>query len=270
MMGGERTLHFISGLPRTGSTLLCNILAQNPHFYVTQTSGMLDVLFNVRNQWDNLIEMQAMDPVLSEQRKLAVLRGILASFYADVEQSVIFDKSRGWLAHLEMLEALLQRPARVLVPVRDLRDVLASFEKLYRATSATRQLAAENADYLGFQTVEQRLAHWAKFDQPVGLAYNRIKDALQRGWRDRLHFVDYDKLCRAPRRVLQGCYEFLDEDWYEHDFDQVEQVTWEDDRVHGFASGALHGIRSEVRPQPAQWPMVLGRAADLYQGQEVW
>ena len=112
-------LHCISGLPRSGSTLLCNILAQNPRFYASQTSGMLDVLFGVRNQWDNLIEMKAMDQELSEQRKLAVLRGIMESFYADVDRPVIFDKSRGWLAHLEMLELLLQRPARELEPVRD-------------------------------------------------------------------------------------------------------------------------------------------------------
>lgn len=264
-------LHGISGLPRSGSTLLCNILAQNPRFYTTQTSGMLDVLFGVRNQWDGLIEMRAMDAKLSERRKLAVLRGIMASFYADVAQPVVFDKSRGWLAHIEMLEALLERPARILVPVRDLRDVLASFEKLYRATSATRQLAAEGANYLAFQTVEQRLEYWSRYDQPVGLAYNRIKDALQRGWRDRLFFVEYDKLCRAPERTLRDIYAFLDEPWFEHDFEHVEQVTWEDDTVHGFAPGALHGIRSVVRPQPAQWPSVLGQAAaDRYRGQEVW
>jgi len=263
-------LHCISGLPRSGSTLLCNILAQNPRFYASQTSGMLDVLFGVRNQWDNLIEMKAMDQELSEQRKQAVLRGIMESFYADIDRPVIFDKSRGWLAHLEMLELLLQRPARVLVPVRDLRDVLASFEKLYRAAAATRQSAAEGANYLGFQTVEQRLETWTKFDQPIGLAYNRIKDALQRGWRDRMFFVDYDRLCRAPERTLHDIYAFLEESWFEHDLEHVEQATWEDDTVHGFALGALHGIRNAVRPQVAQWPTILGQAADIYRGQEVW
>ena len=250
--------------------MLCNILAQNPRFYATQTSGLLEVLFGVRNQWDNLIEMRAMAPELSERRKVAVLRGIVGSFYADVSQPVIFDKSRGWLAHIEMLELLLGRRARILVPVRDLRDVLASFEKLYRLTSSTRQLKAEAADYLNFQTVEKRLEFWARYDQPVGLAYNRIKDALARGLGDRLHFVPYEELCRSPRRVMQSVYDFLGETWYEHDFEHVEQVTWEDDTVHGFAPGALHGIRSRVAPQPAAWPAVLGQAADPYRGLDLW
>ncbi|MEX0598954.1 MAG: sulfotransferase [Candidatus Paceibacterota bacterium] len=47
---------FISGLPRSGSTLLCNILAQNDELFVSKaTSGCHDILFNVRNQWDKLI-----------------------------------------------------------------------------------------------------------------------------------------------------------------------------------------------------------------------
>jgi len=262
-------LHCISGLPRAGSTLLCNVLAQNPRFYATQTSGLLDVLFGVRNQWDNLIEMRAMDSQLSEQRKLAVLRGIAQSFYGDVDRPVIFDKSRGWLAHMELLVTLFP-DARVLVPVRDMRDVLASFEKLYRKTSATRQLVAEGANYLAFQTVEQRLEYWTRYDQPVGLAYNRIKDALQRGWRDRLIFVDYDAFTRNPAGVMRNVYAFLEEPWFQHDFARVEQVTWEDDAVHGFAAGALHGIRSEIKPQPPQWPSVLGKAADRYANQEIW
>src|SRR4051794_4991565 len=52
---------FISGLPRSGSTLLANLLAQNPRFHASATSGILDVVFGVRNHWDQLPQFQAMD-----------------------------------------------------------------------------------------------------------------------------------------------------------------------------------------------------------------
>ena len=45
----EKTFHFISGLPRSGSSLLANVLAQNPRFCVSPTSGILDIMFMVRN-----------------------------------------------------------------------------------------------------------------------------------------------------------------------------------------------------------------------------
>lgn len=264
----NKAVHFISGLPRSGSTLLCNILMQNPRFWASATSGILDVMFGVRNQWDKLIEFRAMDPAESEAAKLRVLRGILDAYYGNVDRPVVFDKSRGWLAHLEMAEAVLGCEARVLVPVRDLREVLASFELLWRKTSATRQMAQEPANYFKFQTVEGRCEVWCRADQPVGLAYNRIKDALARGFRDRMHFVEFEKLTRNPERTMRAVYEFLEEPYFEHDFDRVEQVTFENDEVHGIPG--LHTIKPEVAPVPARWPDVLGNAAGKYAGLELW
>jgi sulfotransferase len=258
----HKTFHFISGLPRSGSTLLANILAQNPRFCTSGTSGVLEVLFGVRNNWDAVVEFKAMAESASEAAKLRVLRAVLEAYYADDPRPVVFDKSRSWLAYLEMAEAILGRQAKVLVPIRDLRDVLASFEKLWRATAATRQTTQEAAHYFEFQTLAGRLEVWARGDQPVGLAYNRIKDAITRGYRDRLHFVRFEELTRQPRQTLQQVYAFLSEEWFEHDFEHVEQVTWEDDRVHGFPG--LHQIRSKVEPLPPQWPAVLGSAAQPY------
>jgi sulfotransferase len=105
-------------------------------------------------------------------------------------------------------------------------------------------------------------------DQPLGLAYNRIKDALHRGYRDRLHFVRFEELTAGPRQALRHVYEFLDEPYFEHDFDHVEQVTHEDDRVHGFPG--MHAIRAKVEPVPPQWPQLLGEAAEPYARLEIW
>jgi len=49
-----RKIHFISGLPRSGSTLLTNILLQNPQFQTTATSSLLDFLLQVRDNWSKL------------------------------------------------------------------------------------------------------------------------------------------------------------------------------------------------------------------------
>lgn len=265
----QPTIHFVSGLPRSGSTLLCNILAQNPRFHATATSGILDVMFAVRNQWDTLLEFKAaVDKEANDRARLRVLRAILDAYYADVDRPIVFDKSRSWLAHLELAEIVLGRKAKVLVPVRDVRDVLASFEKLWRRTSATRQIAQEGKFYFDFQTVEGRCKVWTRGDQPVGLAYNRIKDALHRGFADRMHFVRFEQLTQEPDKTLRAIYKFLGEPPFAHDFDSVEQVTHEDDRVHGFPG--LHEIRPQVSPTPPQWPEILGATASRYAGLDVW
>src|SRR5262249_30673842 len=156
---------FISGLPRSGSTLLANILAQNPRFHASATSGILDVMFGVRNHWDQLAQFQAMtDRPACEAAKLRVMHAILDAYYADDTRPVVFDKSRSWLAHLELAEAVLGERARVLVPVRDIREVLSSFERLWRQSAATRQLPQESQFYVEFQTIEGRCAVWARGD----------------------------------------------------------------------------------------------------------
>ena len=132
----NKTFHFISGLPRSGSTLLANILAQNPRFEATASSSILAVITSIRENWD---AMFAATP--NEQGKIDVMRGILPSFYQRTAKPVVFDKCRGWLAFLEMAELILERKAKVLVPVRDMRDILASFEKLWRKNTAINQIS---------------------------------------------------------------------------------------------------------------------------------
>lgn len=263
--GEKKEYYFIAGLPRSGSTLLANILAQNPRFHTTGTSGIMDVMFGVRNQWDNLLEFKASP---NEAGKLRVLRGILESYYADTERPVIFDKCRGWLSLLEMAETVLGHKAKVLVPVRDMRDVLASFEKLWRENSKTSQLGQEGANYFQFQTVQGRTENWLRLDQPVGLAYNRITDAIQRGFGDRLFLVEFEDLTRRPEETFKKIYEFLGEAQFKHNFKNVEQVTWEDDSVHGFKN--LHSIRPTVLPIEPQWPTILGNFAEQYGRLNFW
>lgn len=271
MFGGKKdkpeghTFHFISGLPRSGSTLLANILAQNPRFHSSSTSGILDIMFGVRNSWNQLVEFQATP---NPEGELRVLKGIIESYYSEVKQPVIFDKSRGWTSMLEMAEKVLDIKAKVLVPVRDMRDVLASFEKLWRENAPINQLGQESSHYFQFQTMQGRCEVWLEANQPVGLAYNRITDALNRGFTDRMFFIDFDDLTNNPKRTMEAVYKFLGEEYYDHDFNNVKQVTWEDDAVHGFKG--LHDIRPKVEPIPPRWPKILGPFAEKYGGMNFW
>lgn len=260
----------VGGLPRSGSTLLMNILAQNPQFHATATSGILEILVGVRNQWDQVVAFKAAP---NDTARRDVLSSILHGYFHSVPHPVVFDKSRGWLGHIEMLEMIGEHitgkrtKAKLLVPVRDIRDVLASFEKLYRANKGERATPGEKEYPIQFQTVEGRCEVWAGAGGVVGSCYNRLRDAIARGYRDRLHLIEFEKLTAAPRATLQGIYDFLEQPYWEHDFEHVQQVTQEDDTEHGYKS--LHDIRPAVRPMEPSWPHVLPKAvADKYGNKE--
>lgn len=256
----DKRIYFLAGLPRSGSTLLANILAQNPRMYVTPTSGIVDMLVQVRNSWDRNDAFQAANRQLSEEIKERVLKAMLQAYFAHAAQPVCIDKNRYWSEFLEMGAALVggRDQVKVIVTVRDLRDVLASFERLYRKTSALGQLHQEANLALKFKTALGRVETFIDDSQPVGRAYNAIRDAVTRGWADRMHFVEYEALTKNPKAVLADLYHFLGEEGFEHDFDKVEQVTFEDDFVYGFKD--LHLIRSQVKPQAPQWPQMFDDA----------
>ncbi len=256
----KKRIYFLAGLPRSGSTLLANILAQHTDIHVTPTSGIVDMLVQVRNNWDRNDAFQAANRQQSEATKERVMRAMLQAYFADIPHPVCFDKNRYWSEFLEMGAQLLggRDQVKVLVTVRDLRDVLASFEQLFRKTSALGQIHQEANLALKFKTALGRVETFIDDGQPVGRAYNAIRDAVTRGWLDCMHFVDYDDLTRKPKETMQGIYAFLGMASCEHDFDRVEQVTFEDDLVYGFKD--LHQIRMQVKPQDPQWPKVFDDA----------
>lgn len=246
---------FVSGMARSGSTLFINLLAQNPKFTVTHTSGCLDILFGVRNAWDQLVEHEAHPDA---EAKLRVLRSVLDNYHKNDDlDKIVIDKSRGWTAYIEMVEELLGKKAKIIVPIRSLPDILASFEKLHRITSAVKQPPGEAENYFQMQTIAGRCEYWCGLNNVVGLAYNRIQDAIQRGFKDRMYPLEFNRLTSNPKQVLKEVYDFIGIEQFQHDPNNVEQVTTEDDSVHGYIG--LHEIRSKIEPIPSRAEEILGK-----------
>ena len=260
-----KAIHFIAGMPRSGTTILGNILAQNPRFYVTPTSGLVELLGGMRNNFDKIGDFRAAP---NEEGKMGAIRGTLHGFFDPVDRPVVFDRNRAWIYELEMVEVLLRRKAKVIVCVRDIGEILVSFEKLWRDNKAFRSLITQEKNAIDFQSLEGRCNVWLQPTQLVGASYLGIQDAVARGFRDRMHFVHFDYLTRNPAGAMQEIYRFIDEPAFAHDFEHVEQVTVEDDLYHGLKG--LHDIRPAVRPIPHRAKEVLGALADKYKGPFIW
>mgnify|MGYP006274297589 CR=1 FL=1 len=247
-------IRFVCSMPRSGSTLLCNLLAQNPRFYAGHTSGLIDVLFNLRNHWEGINEHKA-HPM--PESKKNVLKAAMAAYYQHLDKDIIFDKSRGWWPYLELTEEILGKKAKLLVNVRPIPDICASFEKLHRLTSKQKQPPGERgSNYYKMQTIEGRVDFWLRNDQTIGISLNRLNDAIHRGYKDRMHFIHYDKFTQQPKETMKAVYDFLEEPFYDHNYDYVEQVSSEDDAIHGYVD--LHKISNKIEYRPSDAAKILG------------
>lgn len=259
---------FLGGLPRSGSTLLANIINQNPEFHATETSGLIDIVYPIKNGWNDVANHKTLDSSISRMRLISVLEAVMDYYHSENTGKMIVDKNRGWLGAIEMLDALYGEELKIIVTVRDIVDVLASIEMRFRDTNKWSITQQEKESPLEMVTIEKRLAFWLRNEQLLGSAYNVLRDILIKGYRDRIHLIEYKDLTHYPEETLEIMYEYLGFDKFKHDFDNVEQVTQEDDRVHGFAD--LHTIRKKVAPNKTKWQSILGEAGNPYLNQEFW
>lgn len=250
-------IFFQSSLPRSGSTLLQNILAQNPEFYATPTSGVLELLYAARANYSNSPEFKAQDPELMRKGWLQFCRSGMEGFYGAVtDRRYVIDKSRGWGVHYGFLDAFYPEPKIVCV-VRDLRAVFASMEKNFRKHPEMDSGLVSHAEMRG-TTTEKRVDIWAT-GQPVGLAIERLRQMFLDGTSQRVHFVKFEDLTRNPQLEMDRIYQYFGTDSYQHEFDQVKQVTQEDDQVYGIYGD--HQIRAKVEPLANDFNQVLGTHA---------
>ncbi|MBK1708477.1 MULTISPECIES: sulfotransferase [Marichromatium] len=262
MHDGSQTFHFISGLPRAGSTLLAALLRQNPRIHASMTSG-LGALVNGA--------MQIMSPgsevalTLQPGQREHILRALFSSYYDGLtERPLIFDTNRGWTARMPLLAALFPE-SKVIACVRDVSWVMDSLERQVRKNPYhfTRLFGPQNQG-----TVYSRVETLMHHDALVGRAWSGLKEAFYGEQAASLLIVDYELLARAPARVLPLIYQFIGEPWYEgHDFDRVEYDAADFDEALGV--DGLHRIRPKVEFQPRRTLL----PPDLFkkcQGMDFW
>ena len=198
-------------------------------------------------------EFHAQNPTEMNRRLTNALHGIIAGWYKGEE--VVFDKSRGWLQYYELLSSFWPNP-KIIVPIRDIRDAIASFERLWRNHPYYHHPADNPAANPDFQFVDGRVRHWFTTGSPIGLSLARIYDAIARQNANKMLFIRYEDLATDPIAQLKRIYEFIHEPWYKkHNPQKVPQVTHEDDSFFGPLGD--HRIKNKVEPNPKTWTDVL-------------
>jgi sulfotransferase len=143
--------------------------------------------------------------------------------------------------------------AKVLVPVRDMRGILSSFEKKWRSHPFPFT-GVEKQSPQNWTTVEKRAQGWLNMP-PLGIAVERLSDAVKR-FKDKLHFVHFESLTANPAETMGEVWSYLGLETPNHDFENVEQYTKEHEL--GWPYGD-HTIRSKVEPLPPDYHDMLGR-----------
>lgn len=231
--------HFISGLPRSGSTLLSAILRQNPRFHAGITSPLASLSSSLLAQVSAGTEWTTQ--VTVEQRRRLV-RSLFTSYYEDINAPVIFDTNRSWTARLPALLDLFP-DAKVIACVRNVGWVMDSIERLYRSNPyENSRLFTGDSER---STVFARVETLAQRNRLVGLAWSGLKEAFYSEQGHAMLVIDYEVLTRRPAEVLPLIYQFIGEPTFQHTFENLTFDT--PDYDEGLGLKGLHKVRPAVQ-----------------------
>ena len=250
---------FVSGLPRAMTTLMCNVLANNPRIGGGETSPLLEYLYGARANYSNTPEVKASltEDIMLESFLEFCRAGIDGYAKSITEKEIYLDKSRGWVYYAEFLWKLIP-DAKIIIMVRDLRSVVTSLEKKWRENPEIldQRDTPQNQDFI---TIDQRVNHFLN-DAPLGIALKRLYNAYQTKMIEKMHVVRAEDFSSNPEKVMRGVYAYLGEPYYEMDYTNVQQVTIENDRIGDFGIYGDHQIKSNIQPLKKDSSEILGSA----------
>jgi sulfotransferase len=253
-----QNIHFISGLPRSGSTLLSALLRQNPRMHAAMTSPVASLVGAVMPKMSGASEFCSF---FSDEKRRAIIRSIFEGYYVDVAaDKIVFDTNRTWAARACLLTELYPQ-SRIICCVRDVAWIIDSVEQMLRKNPL--QLSR----VFNFQpggTVYSRVESLMNSDTGlVGLAWAALREAWFSEHAKRLIVINYDAFVREPRAVMSRLYAELGEPLFTHDYDHV--VYDEPDYDAHIGMPGLHKVRGKVEyrgREPCVPPDIFAKYSD--------
>jgi len=235
-------LHFISGLPRSGSTLLSAILRQNPRFRAGISSPLASIISAAQTAFSPRNEFHEQ---MSDAARLRVLRGIFLNYYGEsLDNNIVFDTNRGWSGKMSLIDRLFPE-AVIICCVRNVVWILDSIERLHQRNNlAPPKMFGFDAQDNIFSRVNRLMSEKGV----VGAPFNTLRQAYFGVQYGNLILVTYESLAIRPEATISRIYDLLGEEAYDHDFDSVNHDEERFDRQIGL--NGLHTVRSQVSYQP--------------------
>lgn len=221
----EQDYYFLAALPRTGSTLLRTILNDNPQVWATPVTATPNVLRGLQQEAPSYEQVRLDTDLLGLH--LALVRNGLAAMYADRPERYIIDYSRMWGApyFYNMLTGILGAPPRIVVTVRPLTEIVASFIRKAEANPDNfidREM--RDRDFWPYHRKplnDARVDYLLSADSPLQGAMLSLAGAYREDTTKSFHIVRYADLVAQPDKTVADVYDFLDIPRYPHTFDDL-------------------------------------------------
>lgn len=229
----DKKYYFISGLPRSGNTILSSILNQNPDITATGKSFLPEIFYDLKKiQNDDIVYSQCPN----EKGINGIYQNIFHNFFNYTNTKYIIDRGE-WITpfNYSILKQYCPNDVKIILLVRDILDIIKSF----------LQICKDNPNY-----VYNKMAKGTSLDDitDVIMSKDSYMDCALKGikWlkdnnllKDCL-IIDYDNLVKDTPTQIKKIYEYLNIPTFNHRYKNLRQMTVYNDDVLG---APIHTIR---------------------------
>ncbi|MDR3580134.1 MAG: sulfotransferase [Oryzomonas sp.] len=219
----------VAGLPRAGSTLLCQLLAEHPEIHCEgHSSPLCNALLAMRRFIsDDQFFLSQLDVQFDTtyDHLRSAMRSFLNGWHSNSEKPVVVDKNRAWLHCIEML-LHLEPDARLLISVRELGQIYGSIESQHQKTILV-DFIDHLADFDRFGRADQLFAKDKSIGAPLSSVL-AVQD-LPQSVKDRVYFVKFEDLVTRPMETMSNVYSWMGVSPHIIDTDQLSVRPHESD-----------------------------------------
>jgi len=258
---------FDSGLPRSGTTLLSAILNQNPDLH---TGPMSPVFGSMMALEDHLRYSEEANIYQKPDSFHSMVSGLIGNYYKDVNKPYIIDKCRAWSGQIARIKHYITDNPKIIVTVRNPLDILSSFITLIEKNK--NQISFIDR-YLIQQKKELTTENRCDFlmGRDSGVIYQSIfglMDGLKE-YRECIHLIEYEDLINDPDNTISNIYNFLEIEYFEHDFNNIVKKYSENDNLYRLSG--MHEIRTKLEKKSKPYEEVLSEEViSKYKNLELW
>jgi sulfotransferase len=256
----NRKYIFTAGLPRAGSTLLGTILNQNPRFQASISGPLARFVRAI------IHESSAQGGYRTEcppEKRKQLLHGLFENYYDDPTKEVCVNHNRGWPLLLPTIKDLYPE-AKLILCVRSIDRILNSFEWLVRKQPYTyTNMFSPDESISVYSRCESLLSRGRTLD----FAYTAVKEAITGEYKSSIMILEYDQLAQQPEVMMKALYSFIEEPYFEHNFNDVEASYDEFDEDVGIKG--MHTTRKVVTFDEKEM-IIPPDIRERVKGMEVW
>jgi len=246
---------FTSGLPRSGSTLLSAILNQNPRFHTDMTVPTCQFFDSIID----IVNFPGSNKQFFEGKIENIFRSILESCHEG--EGVHFDHNRLWTGRTNLLKNIYP-DFKIIVTVRDICWILDSFERI-----SIKNLSNKST-FCNSQYSSNIYTRCDEYMNLVWQPYICLKELIHKNISNAI-IIEYDLLVSDPETVMKSIYEHIQEPYFQHDFNKIENLKNHSSFDERINSHGLHHVREKVSFEKRN-NIIPQEILNNHSGMEIW